>query len=228
MELWFIRHAEPAWAVDGMSQRDPFLTERGRRQAELLAGRLAGRDTSFTGLLVSSALRSQQTAQPIGDALGMEIETVEGLTEIKMPDWTGTPEAMVQQIFDDSYRRPPSEWWEGLEGGESFRDFHDRITTTIDGILQSHGVTRDSTDPTQLWEMGPPDERLLVVAHGGTNAVALAYLLGAAPTPWEWERLVLGHASIASMVAKALGGGHIMSMRTFNDQEHLPAEMRTR
>jgi probable phosphoglycerate mutase len=228
MELWFIRHAQPAWAVEGMSQRDPFLTERGRCQAELLARRLATVETKFTGLLVSSALRSQQTAEPISAALGMDIETVEGLTEIKMPDWTGTPEATVRQIFDDSYRRPPSEWWEGLDGGESFRDFHDRITTTVDDILKSHGVTRDSTDPTQLWDMGPPDERLLVVAHGGTNAVALAYLLGAGPTPWEWERFVLGHASIASIVAKALGGGHILSMRTFNDQEHLPEEMRTR
>jgi probable phosphoglycerate mutase len=228
VELWFIRHAEPAWAVEGMSQRDPYLTDRGHEQARRLADRLAAMDTRFTGLLVSSALRSQQTAQPIAAALGMDPETVDGLTEIKMPDWTGTPEAMVRQIFDESYRRPPEEWWHGLEGGESFRDFHDRVTTTVDGILEAHGVTRDSTDPTQLWDLEPSDERLLLVAHGGTNAVALAYLLGAGPTPWEWERLVLGHASIASMVARALGGGHILSMRTFNDQEHLSAAMRTR
>ena len=228
MELWFVRHAQPAWGVDGLTQRDPFLTDLGHQQAQLLAERLAALETTFTGLLVSSALRSQQTAQPIADALSMNIETVDDLTEIKMPDWSETPEATVQQIFNDSYRRPPTEWWDGMEGGESFRDFHNRITTAVDDIMKSHGVTRDSTDPTQLWDMGPPDERLLVVAHGGTNAVALAYLLGAEPTPWEWERFVLGHASVASLVAVGLGGGHILSMRTFNDREHLPEAMRTR
>ncbi|MEE8330691.1 MAG: histidine phosphatase family protein [Acidimicrobiia bacterium] len=228
MELWFVRHAQPAWAVDGLTQRDPYLTELGHRQAQLLADRLASLNTQFTGLLVSSALRSQQTAEPVAAALEMDIETFDGLTEIMMPDWSDTPEATVQQIFNESYQRPPTDWWEGIDGGESFRDFHNRITTTVDGILKSHGVTRDSTDPTQLWEMDPPDERLLLVAHGGTNAVALAYLLGAEATPWEWERFVLGHASIASLVAMGLGGGHILSMRTFNDREHLPEDMRTR
>jgi probable phosphoglycerate mutase len=228
MELWFIRHAEPRWAVDGINQLDPYLTERGHDQAARLAARLAAGGTTFTGLLVSSARRSQQTAQPVAGELGLDIETIDGLTEIKMPDWSDTPESTVQRIFDESYRRPPHQWWDGIEGGESFRDFHDRVTRTVDHIMKSHGVTRDSTDPTQLWDMEPPDQRLLIVAHGGTNAVALAYLLGAAPTPWEWERFVLGHASIASLKAVALGGGHILSMRTFNDREHLPEALRTR
>ena len=228
MELFFIRHAEPQWAVDGMSQRDPSLTVRGHQQTELLAQRLADGDKRFTGLIVSSAVRSQQTAAPIATALGLEVETIDELTEIKMPNWQDTPEETVQQIFADSYGRPPEEWWNGLEGGESFRDFHDRITTAVDGLLNRHGVTRDEVDPTQLWDMEPPDQRLLIVAHGGTNAVALAYLLGAAPTPWEWERFVLGHASMASLKAVELGGGHILSMRTFNDREHLPVHMRTR
>lgn len=228
MEMYFIRHAEPQWAVDGMSQRDPYLTERGHHQAQLLAKRLMGVDEPFTDLIVSPALRSQQTAQPISEALGLAIETVDGLLEIQMPEWDGTPEETVQQLFAESYQRPPDEWWDGMEGGESFRDFHDRVTKTIDEILAANGVTRDEVDPTQLWDMEPPDQRMLIVAHGGTNAVALSYLLGAAPTPWEWERLVLGHASIASLKAVALGGGHILSMRTFNDREHLPEEMRTR
>jgi probable phosphoglycerate mutase len=89
-------------------------------------------------------------------------------------------------------------------------------------------VQRDSHDPTQLWQVAAPDEKLVVVAHGGTNAVALGFLLGAEPTPWEWERFVLGHASLAALESMPLGGGHILSLRSFNDQEHIPIDMRTR
>ncbi|MFV9673288.1 MAG: histidine phosphatase family protein, partial [Acidimicrobiia bacterium] len=33
MELIFIRHGQPAWSVEGLTQPDPFLTETGRKQA---------------------------------------------------------------------------------------------------------------------------------------------------------------------------------------------------
>ena len=229
MQLWLARHAEPQWAVDGINQRDPHLTERGHQQATLLAKRLAEVEEPFTELLVSPARRAQQTAAPIADALGLSPHTIDDLTEIRMPDWSDTPEETVQQIFKASYQRPPAQWWDGLEGGESFRDFHDRITGAFAAMLSDRGLKRPSHDePTQLWQVASHDEKVLVVAHGGTNAVALGFLLGAAPTPWEWERFVLGHASLASLVSFPLGGEHILSMRTFNDCEHLAQEMRTK
>ena len=52
--------------------------------------------------------------------------------------------------------------------------------------------------------------------------------LGLEPTPWEWERFVLGHASVARLKAFPLGGTHIFSMRSFNDMEHLPDDLRSR
>jgi probable phosphoglycerate mutase len=228
MKIWFARHAQPAWAVDGVSQEDPHLTSLGHEQAALLAKRLAQIDEPFTELLVSSAIRAQETAAPIADALGLEPSTIAGLTEIRLPDWRDTPEEAVQQIFADALRRQPEEWWDGLPGGESFLDFHDRVSNTILGLLGERGVQRDSHDPTQLWRVASPDEKLLVVAHGGTNAVALGFLLGAEPTPWEWDRFVLGHASLATLESMPLGGGHILSLRSFNDQEHIPIDIRTR
>ncbi|NBU39168.1 MAG: hypothetical protein EBS32_13200, partial [Actinobacteria bacterium] len=41
MELVFVRHAEPEWARDGLNIDNPPLTERGAKQAGLVAGRLA-------------------------------------------------------------------------------------------------------------------------------------------------------------------------------------------
>ncbi len=229
MELLFARHAEPAWSVDGVSQADPGLTPRGREQAELLAMRLAGYRRDVTELVVSSARRSQETAEPIAAVLGLEPAVVPELTEIRMPDWSGTPTEQVEQAFRMAYRRPPAEWWDGMPGGESFRDFHDRITTAVIDLLAYRGVTPHGGHlEGHLWDAPDDAGCIVVVGHNGTNACALGFLLGLEPTPWEWERFALGHSSLASVDTFPLGGAHIFSMRSFNDLEHLPHDLRTR
>ena len=227
MELIFIRHGQPAWSVNGLTQPDPFLTEIGSEQADLGAQRIFGSDHPLTELVVSPALRSQQTAEPITRLTGLPIETVDDIVEIKMPDWTGRLEETVRSVFRDAQHRPPEEWWDGLDGGESFRDFHDRVTNALLGILAKRGV-RPDPDREHLWFVDDPHQRIAIVAHGGTNAVAIGFLLGAAPTPWEWERFILYHASFARLRAVPLAGEHVWSLRAFNDREHLPLSLRTR
>jgi probable phosphoglycerate mutase len=221
VEIFFLRHGQPAWSVEGHSRHDPYLTELGVIQAKKAADRLARLDPGITEILVSPAVRAQQTAQPLVEATGVQPITVDDLTEMRVPPWEGEPEEQVQRIFAESRRRPPEEWWDGLEGGESFRDFHRRVERTLTGLLAERGVT---TDPAQahLWRSdGEAGRRVVVVAHGGTNSVALTLLLGVAPTPWEWERFVLNHGSIARVRNVPLAGGHVWSLRAFNDQEHL-------
>lgn len=228
MEFVLIRHGQPRWSIDGISQPDPGLTELGWRQAEAAASRLAGSPRPISEILVSPATRSQETAAPLAAATGLEPTTVDGLLEIQMPDWQGTPEETVQKLFTEARGRPPAEWWDGLTGGESFRDFHNRVTTAFETILAERGITPDSMHRPHLWDHAGGDRRIAIVAHGGTNSVALTFLLGVEPTPWEWERFLLAHASIARVRAIGLAGAHIFSLRAFNDQEHLQPEMRSR
>ena len=228
MEMLLIRHGQPAWmGADGFSQNDPELTPMGQRQADYAAARIANRERPLTELVVSPALRSQETAAPIAAKTGLQIETVEDLVEIKMPDWSGELEETVQRLFMDARDRPPEDWWEGMEGGESFRDFHDRVTRSITNVLGQRGVHPDP-DRDHLWTAENPDQRIAIVAHGGTNAVVITHLLGVDPTPWEWERFILYHASFARMRTIPLAGEFVWSLRTFNDREHLPEDARTR
>ena len=69
-----------------MSQPDPDLTELGRSQAERLADRLATDGTPVTELIVTPAIRSIQTGEPIAAALDIEPTMVPDLVEMKMPD----------------------------------------------------------------------------------------------------------------------------------------------
>ncbi len=226
MELIFIRHGQPAWSVDGWSQTNPHLTELGARQAHLAADRLVV-DHRPTELLVSPAHRAQETAVPIAAATGLDVNTVDALLEIQFPDWSGELEETVQRLFAEGIHRSPEDWWDGMPGGESFRAFHERVTTAMETLLAERGITPDP-NKKHLWNVAAEDTCLAIVAHGGTNAVALTYLLDVDPAPWEWERFILYHASFARVRAIPLAGSHVFSLRTFNDREHLPHEVRTR
>ena len=227
MDIIFIRHGQPQWAVDGISQTDPFLTPLGHEQAKLAAHRLGHDPRPPAELIVSPALRSQQTAEPIAGATGLDMVTIDDLVEVKMPDWEGVTEEKVIEIFMTTKHRSPSEWWDGLPGGESFRTFHDRVTTALDTLLAERGMVRDSSDD-QLWHVESDPGRLVIVAHGGTDSVCLTHLLGIPPAPWEWEKFVLFHASFARVKMIPLAGAHVPSLRTFNDQDHIPLELRSR
>jgi len=227
MEIIFIRHGEPGWSVDGWSQPDPHLTERGHLQAELSAERLSIAERPVNEIIVSPAIRAQETAAPIATRLGLSPVTLDDVVEIKMPDWSGQLEETVQGIFMDAKHRSPDEWWDGIPGGETFRDFHTRVTGAFDALLAARGIVRDP-ERAHLWKVADEERRVAIVAHGGTNAVAIGHLLGVDPTPWEWERFILYHASFARVRAIPLAGGHVFSLRTFNDREHLPPDLRTR
>ena len=79
-----------------------------------------------------------------------------------------------------------------------------------------------------VWSVREPGRRILLIAHAGTNAVAVCHLLGLQPVPWEWERFVLGHASITRLEALELGDGYTFSLTRLSDVEHLPPADRTR
>jgi probable phosphoglycerate mutase len=228
MDIIFVRHGQPQWAVDGLSQIDPHLTALGREQAEFAAARIATDEKAVAAeLIVSPAIRSQETAAPIAVGTGLAVDTVDNLLEIQMPDWEGVTEEAVIEIFRTTRHRTPDEWWDGLPGGESFRDFHDRVTTALDTLLAERGVTRNHEDP-RLWDVREGLGRIVIVAHGGTNSTCLAHLMGAPPSPWEWEKYVLFHGSFARVKFIPLAGAHVASLRTFNDQDHIPQELRSR
>ena len=236
MELILVRHGEPAWVTpDGRNRNDPELTERGHTQARRVASRLADTEDrpgrgDVDRLFVSPANRARQTAEPIGEALGLPLETHDWLVELRSPEaWEGAPIEEITEAFAALAPRPREQWWEGHPGGETLRDFHARVTTGLRGLLTELGIA-----PAQegLWDLTGPAadgtiDRIVAVAHGGTNSAIVAHLLGAAPEPWEWDRFAMGHASVAVLATTRMAGHHIWSLRALGDANHLPLDDRT-
>lgn len=223
MELVLVRHAQPLWSRKHRAQSDPGLSDLGRRQAKLVARRLA--QMTFDGLYASTAVRAQETAAPITTALGRAAHDQGWLHEIRFPTaWHGTPAEEVSRLLSEARHRPRSEWWEGVPGGESFRDFHERVCLGLVELLEQCGARRPDPDD-RLWEV--PDEplRLLLIAHGGTNSIVLGHLLGLEPEPWEWERFASAHASLTVLRTVGIAGSHIWSLQRFSDVGHLDDEL---
>jgi 2,3-bisphosphoglycerate-dependent phosphoglycerate mutase len=225
VELVLVRHAEPEWVLEGLSVDDPPLTKRGQRQAECLAERLGGE--SFDDVFVSPLVRARQTAGPVLAALDRKEEIDPWLEEIRSPVWHGTPAEKAEESFREERSRPVDRRWEGLIGGESVRDFVARIRQSGGLFLEERGVVPVRDDPP-VWRITQTGKRILLIAHAGVNSVVICHLLGLTPTPWEWDRFVLGHASITRLEALPLAEGHTWSLTRLSDVEHLAREDRTR
>lgn len=232
MELVLVRHGEPLWVVGGRNRNDPELTPRGREQAQRIARRLADPhsdpiDGPVDHLLVSPARRAEETAAPIARSLNMFPDTHDWLLELRMPDaWDDQPIEVVETAFAEQRSRTRTQWWDGLPGAESLHDFHHRVAGGVDATLAEWGIV-PASEPG-LWAV-PEDapQRVVAVAHGGTNSTIVAHLLNVAKEPWDWVRFAMGHTSVAVLRTQPLAGAAIWSLAALGDATHLDRPDRT-
>lgn len=234
MELVLLRHAQPAWVTaQGRGDSNPGLTALGTEKAAELRDTLGRED--FDSILVSSYRRCQQTAQAIFG--GPENwQTEDWLREIRLPDFSQTPAEQVHKFFRDAKTRRLSEWWQGIPGGETFHDFHSRITTGLLNHLESMGISRmrpGTKEDHHLFDISPGayGTRHLIVSHLGTTGLILSELLHLELVPWVWESFCLDWNGAVRLETTKVADGYIFSMRKFNEFGHrdpslgLPSEV---
>lgn len=227
MDIVIVRHAEPEWVKDGLSVDDPPLTSRGREQAVKVAEVLA--NEHFDEILVSPLVRTRQTAEPILQALGREAVIEPWLEEIRNPIWHGTPQEKADAAWRAEKAKTSTERWSGLDGGEAVSDFVERINVGTSLFLEERGLSR-STNDLPVWHKSAScdlTKRIALIAHAGTGSVAICHMLGLAPTPWEWERFVIGHATINRIQTLELGDGVTFALSRLSENEHLHPDIRT-
>lgn len=225
MEIVLIRHGQPEWVRDDLNVENPPLTELGHLQAKRMAEALAGE--TFDEVFASPLVRARQTAAPLFEALGRTEQISPWLEEIGDPAWHGTPAEKAQHAYEELRQRPAEQRWDGLNDAETVRDFTARIHRGATDFFAERGVVRSDVE-LPVWQIAEPGKRIALVAHAGTNSTTIAHMLGMAPTPWEWDRFVLGHTSITRLEALELGDGYTFSMTKLSDVEHLEASQRTR
>ena len=150
-ELLFIRHGETDWNRQQrfQGQIDVPLNAQGHAQAARLAARLAGEppDAFFT----SDLIRARETAAPLADAWGQTPVALAGLREQAFGIFEGLNLAAITAGHPDLWQR----WLEhradfALPGGESLRQFHTRVLSTVRELATAGA-----------------GQRLTLVSHGG-------------------------------------------------------------
>jgi len=127
-----IRHGESTWNAAGRWQGwgDPPLSARGREQAAALAEQLAAH--GILRLVSSDLARAAQTAQMLGDALGLVPTLDARLRERDLGRWSGLEEAEILAAFpDELVRFRAREPGVRPGGGESRDEFVSRVAPAL-------------------------------------------------------------------------------------------------
>ena len=219
--ITLLRHGEPDWAPAGSSVPDPGLTAYGVAQARAAAARIAA--AGVDAIYVSPYRRAQETAEPLARATGIAPVTLPGLAEIGV-NVDGLSQDAVDRYFTEASQRPLADHWSGWPGAETFHEFHARVTAALEDLLARHGLSarRDPSHDFTQWDPSGQSAQIVVVAHGGTNAVALAHLLDVPPVPWEWLRFESELAAYSVAHARPIGPrGSVWSLQNFNEIDPL-------
>jgi broad specificity phosphatase PhoE len=149
------------------------LTEFGWTQASTLAARLL--DEQRPNIIYSSSLqRAVQTALVLAERLSVRPPVIEpALREIGCGVVDGWPVHRVQECYPEEWasnskQTDPDFRW---PGGESYREFRQRILRAIDAMAWRH-----------------PAQRVLVVTHAGVISQLVGWIRGDNPARWELFR----------------------------------------
>lgn len=104
MKLYLVRHGETDWNIANriQGQTDTSLNEKGRQQADKLAGELV-KGYRIKKIYASKKARAWETANIIGDELGIVPKIKEGLEEISFGSWEGYTWNEVRENFPQEY-----------------------------------------------------------------------------------------------------------------------------
>lgn len=150
-ELIVIRHGETDYNRQQrfQGQVDVPLNPIGHAQASRLAERLRGQAPEH--FIVSDLLRTRQTAAPLAEAWGLQPEA--------SPLWREQSFGVIDGLDVPTIKREHAPLWAlwleqradfQLPGGESLRQFHDRVIGALQQIAEQHR-----------------GRRIAIVSHGG-------------------------------------------------------------
>ncbi len=219
MKLVFIRHAEPDYVVDG-------LTEKGKVEAKLLAERL--KDFHMDEIYVSNLGRAKDTVAPYLALTGRSATELEWLKEFPprihrpdrdlndpsiawdwMPkDWTCHPE-----FYDyNTWTKNPI-MAEGKVGDE-----YARVTGLFDEFLRAHGYQKEGN----LFRVTKANnDTIAFFCHFGLTAVLLSYLWSISPMIL-WHGMVAPPSSVSVIATEERQQGYAaFRMNLFGDTQHL-------
>jgi len=145
-----VRHGRTALTethkLSGRGGEDPQLSELGREDAHKVALELAkvGNSSVFAKLVPPSAIisspiaRTRETAQVIGDLLGLTVDIDDDIAEIAFGEWDGHTNQEVAARWPEQYNAWRGDVKIAPPGGESLEEFDVRVQRGRARILEEY------------------------------------------------------------------------------------------
>jgi probable phosphoglycerate mutase len=201
LRLVLVRHGESEAYVEGTpfalleGQGDPPLSQLGTEQADRVCARLA--TEGVDAIYVSNLRRTAQTAAPLADRLGLQLQVEAGLREVFLGDWEGGEfRKRVAEGDPVSRQMLAEERWDVIPGAEPAAAFTARIRDALTALARAH-----------------PGQRVAAFTHGGVIGQALALAAGSRPFAFVGA----DNASLSRLVISP----ESWIVRSFNDTAHL-------
>jgi broad specificity phosphatase PhoE len=162
LKIYLLRHGETAYSQSGAycGALDPELTVEGSLMAQAFAD--SYRSIPWDEVYVSPMKRAIETAQPLCAAVGLPMQTRDGLREISYGAWEGRTQEDVKQHHEQDYIRWLTEpAWNPPSDGETAVQVASRALPIITEIEAKY-----------------KDGNILVVSHKATIRIILCSLMG--------------------------------------------------
>lgn len=217
MEIIIVRHAEPNYAIDS-------LTEKGWREAELLSNRISKWDVK--DFYVSPLGRAKDTAKATLAKMNREAQTLDWLQEFR-----GEVDYQHTSGGNRCWDLRPSDWTKepGLYDKEDWihvplmqtrnvPEEYTWVTTELDKLLAKHGYVHEGN---HFKVMNSNHDRIVLFSHYGVSCVLLAHILGISPVMF-WQAFVMQPSSVTSLITEEREEGMaIFRLRMYGDISHL-------
>lgn len=218
MNLYIIRHAEPDYSIDS-------LTEKGWREAELLSRRLC--KISNPHCYVSPLGRAKDTASLTLKKLGVEAKEMPWLQEFygsyRLPKefhkdglgWDLLPEQWAQ---DPTYYDPANWFRAPAYRDTTIKPAYDAVCAGLDALLAENGYVRDGN----LYRAEEANtDNVFLFCHYGVECVLLSHLMGCSPVSlWHHSAALPSSVTVLSTEERRPGTA-IFRMSRFGDLSHL-------
>jgi len=160
--LFLVRHGRTGWNKEQIFRgtKDVPLDEVGRAEVLLVGGRLKGEE--IRAVYSSPLSRAKETAEAIAGFYNVEVQCLEGLTDLHFGEWEGLSLKEVQKQYPDLYQ----EWLKTphqviFPGGEGLAAVSSRAMKAVEEIIKRH-----------------PQEAVALVSHRVVLKVLICALLG--------------------------------------------------
>ncbi|WP_433503072.1 histidine phosphatase family protein [Pseudonocardia halophobica] len=195
MELLLVRHAQPEHVHGGTEPADPPLTAGGEEQARSLAKAVAAGTFGLVDAVVSSTMRrARQTAEPVVQALGLDLRTDVRLCELDL-GWTtyGTGVEDFPRRRDAYAEMNAGRWGTNRYDPAAFSE---RVRAGVEEVATT------------------AVDRAAIVCHGGVISAYLAHVLRTAGPMF----LTPDHCSVTRVLVEPDGYREVLSV---NESLHM-------